>query len=177
MLYFLIRLKWSFALRINNKRKKVIKRNIVTNFETLKLEVQSKLYPADTERQRIDYAYFNGYVSVDEANQLTNLLVSVTSPSDNKSDDEKYETLSKLIADITVRVANIEKGNATTGEETEEPTEEVREWVPYDHLNPSNWMKGDLASHNGVVWESLKDNNEFEPSEAAYMVWKVVKES
>ena len=38
---------------------------------------------------------------------------------------------------------------------------EIGEWVQPDSTNP--YMKGDRVTHNGKVWESLVDNNVWEP--------------
>ena len=39
--------------------------------------------------------------------------------------------------------------------------EVIPEWVQPDSTNP--YMKGDKVAHNGKVWESLVDNNVWEP--------------
>ena len=46
----------------------------------------------------------------------------------------------------------------------------IPEWVQPDSTNP--YMIGDKATHNGFVWESLVDNNVWEPSDALPTLWK-----
>ena len=52
---------------------------------------------------------------------------------------------------------------------------EIPEWEQPDSTNP--YMKGDKVSHNGKVWESLVDNNVWEPTEANATLWAVVEEA
>lgn len=47
------------------------------------------------------------------------------------------------------------------------------EWVQPDSTNP--YMTGDKVLHNGSVWESLVDNNVWEPTEANATLWAVVE--
>lgn len=46
------------------------------------------------------------------------------------------------------------------------------EWVQPDSTNP--YMAGDKVLHNGFVWESLVDNNVWEPTEANATLWAKV---
>jgi hypothetical protein len=50
------------------------------------------------------------------------------------------------------------------------PDETIHEWEQPDSTNP--YMKGDKVSHNGRIWESLIDNNVWEPCEALATLWK-----
>lgn len=47
----------------------------------------------------------------------------------------------------------------------------IPEWVQPDSTNP--YMKGDKVTHNGKTWESLVDNNVWEPSESLSTLWKI----
>jgi chitodextrinase len=48
-------------------------------------------------------------------------------------------------------------------------------WEQPDSTNP--YMKGDKVTHNGQTWESLVDNNVWEPTEANATLWAVVEEA
>ena len=51
----------------------------------------------------------------------------------------------------------------------------IYDWQQPDSTNP--FMKGDVVSHKGKVWESLVDNNAWEPgAEGTEGCWKVVEE-
>lgn len=51
----------------------------------------------------------------------------------------------------------------------------ISEWVQPDSTNP--YMKGDKVSHNGKTWESLVDNNVWEPGVVGTeTLWKEVTE-
>lgn len=52
---------------------------------------------------------------------------------------------------------------------------EVFAWEQPDSTNP--YMTGDKVSHNGQIWESLVDNNVWEPNEANATLWAVVEEA
>ena len=45
-------------------------------------------------------------------------------------------------------------------------------WVQPESTNP--YMKGDRVTHNGSTWESLVDNNVWEPTEANATLWAKV---
>ena len=47
------------------------------------------------------------------------------------------------------------------------------EWVQPDSTNP--YMTGDKVLHNGFVWESLVDNNVWEPTAENATLWVVVE--
>lgn len=46
------------------------------------------------------------------------------------------------------------------------------EWEQPDSTNP--YMKGDKVTHDGFTWESLIDNNVWEPTEANATLWAKV---
>lgn len=46
----------------------------------------------------------------------------------------------------------------------------IPEWEQPDSTNP--YMKGDKVKRNGVIWESLIDNNVWEPTESLSTLWK-----
>jgi hypothetical protein len=51
----------------------------------------------------------------------------------------------------------------------------ISEWVQPDSTNP--YMKGDKVTHNGSTWESLVDNNVWEPGAVGTeALWKEVTE-
>lgn len=50
--------------------------------------------------------------------------------------------------------------------------EVIPEWIQPDSTNP--YMKGDKVKHNGKTWQSLIDNNVWEPSEAVSTLWQEV---
>ena len=49
----------------------------------------------------------------------------------------------------------------------------IPEWVQPDSTNPYN--AGDKVRHNGHVWQSLIDNNVWEPSEALPTLWQMIE--
>lgn len=51
----------------------------------------------------------------------------------------------------------------------------IPEWEQPDSTNP--YMTGDKVKHNGQTWESLVDNNVWEPTEANATLWAVVEEA
>lgn len=51
--------------------------------------------------------------------------------------------------------------------------EVIPEWVQPDSTNP--YMQGNKVTHNGHTWESLIDNNVWEPSEAVPTLWRLVE--
>ena len=54
-----------------------------------------------------------------------------------------------------------------------DPSGEISPWVQPDSTNP--YMKGDKVTHNGKTWESLVDNNVWEPGAVGTeSLWKEV---
>lgn len=50
----------------------------------------------------------------------------------------------------------------------------VPEWIQPDYTN--SYMKGDKVTHNGKTWESLIDNNSWEPGAAGTeSLWKEIE--
>ena len=49
---------------------------------------------------------------------------------------------------------------------------DIPEWEQPSSTNP--YMRGDKVRHNGKVWESLIDNNVWEPSESVPTLWREV---
>ena len=59
------------------------------------------------------------------------------------------------------------------GQGTDDPSGTYPEWVQPDSTNP--FMKGDKVSHNGKNWESLVDNNVWEPGAVGTeSVWREI---
>ena len=48
--------------------------------------------------------------------------------------------------------------------------EEIPEWVQPSSTNP--YMMGDKVKHIGYIWQSLVDNNVWEPSDAVPTLWE-----
>lgn len=48
----------------------------------------------------------------------------------------------------------------------------IPKWEQPDSTNP--YMKGDKVEHNGATWESLIDDNVWEPTESLSTLWKKV---
>ena len=46
----------------------------------------------------------------------------------------------------------------------------IPEWEQPSSTNP--YMKGDKVKHNGFIWQSLVDNNVWEPSDAVSTLWE-----
>lgn len=46
----------------------------------------------------------------------------------------------------------------------------IPEWEQPSSTNP--YMKGDKVRHNGYIWQSLVDNNVWEPSDAVPTLWE-----
>ena len=66
----------------------------------------------------------------------------------------------------------------TRGEEPvgpDDPTPAIEEWEQPDSTNP--YQKGDVVTHNGKTWESLIDNNVWEPGAVGTeTLWKEIVE-
>lgn len=63
----------------------------------------------------------------------------------------------------------------TPDPEPDEDEDEIHEWSQPDGIHPP-YMTGDKVTHNGKIWESLIDNNVWEPLESLPTLWKEITE-
>ena len=57
-----------------------------------------------------------------------------------------------------------------------EPQEEYPVWEPYNGIPPVKWQTGSKCTHSGKKWESMVDNNVWEPGAFGVgpEIWKEV---
>ena len=57
----------------------------------------------------------------------------------------------------------VESGGTIVPEPEPTPQEEYPAWEPYNGIPPVKWQTGSKCTHNGKKWESMVDNNVWEP--------------
>lgn len=92
----------------------------------------------------------------------------------NVGDRVRYENkLYKVLQAHTSQTSWTPKDAASLFAEVLIPDPEViPEWVQPSSTNP--YMKGDKVKHNGKTWQSLIDNNVWEPTETVPTLWQEV---
>lgn len=125
--------------------------------------------PLTQVAERIETMYLNGRISGEERLELTELMHSNASPS-NEAGDYKalYEALAKKYTELEARVKALEaaggnvSGDAGSGESGGYPA-----WQPWDGVSEGH-QYGDIVTHNGKVWQSMLEgmSNVWEPGAA-----------
>lgn len=88
----------------------------------------------------------------------------------------QYEsTLYKTLKDhVSQETWNPKDASSLFAKVLVEDPDKITEWEQPESTN--GYSKGNKVTHNSKVWESLIDDNVFEPSEDAYSAWKEVTE-
>ena len=135
----------------------------------LKNVIKNGGMPLTQVAERIETMYLNGRISGEERLELTDLMHSNASPS-NETGDYKalYEALATKYNELEARVRALEEaggnvsGDAGSGESGSYPA-----WQPWDGVSEGH-QYGDIVTHNGKVWQSMLEgmSNVWEPGAA-----------
>ena len=86
------------------------------------------------------------------------------------------ETVTSLNATVQKIKETVESGGTVVPEPEPEPQEEHPSWEPYNGIPPVKWQTGSKCTHSGKKWESMVDNNVWEPGAFGVgpEIWKEV---
>lgn len=78
---------------------------------------------------------------------------------------EKVEAFNKAVTDAVDAVGTVKTDAVGTVVPEPEPpiVEEYPAWEPHNGIPPVKWQKNSKCTHNGKKWESMVDNNVWEP--------------
>ena len=87
------------------------------------------------------------------------------------------ETVTALSATVQKIKETVESGGTVVPEPEPTPQEEYPAWEPYNGIPPVKYQVGSKVSHNGKKWESMVDNNVWEPGAfgVGAEIWKEIK--
>ena len=136
-------------------------------YDTLWGIIQSGDYDLPDITRKIDVFYAEGKMT-DE--QRADLLGQVTEFIDPERNRPEVLTMLETLAG---RVTAVEQRLDAWEGKTSDP-DEVPAWKPWDGLS-ALYDKGDKVTHGGKIWESLVDNNSWEPGViGTELVWREV---
>lgn len=157
-------------------------------YEIVKNVIESKKYALDDMLKKIDTLWVQGDITEEQRKELTALAQANADPEQSnaplqtqvnelaKQIGELKETVTALGATVQKIKETVESGGTVVPEPEPEPQEEYPAWEPYSGIPPVKWQKGSKCSHNGKKWESMVDNNVWEPGAFGVgpEIWKEV---
>ena len=137
--------------------------------------IESKIYSLEDMINKIDTKWIQGILTEEQRKELIALAQKNADPNlSNAPLQKQIEAISKkylaLEGTVTALSATVQKiketveSGGTVVPEPEPPiVEECPVWEPYNGIPPVKWQKGSKCTHNGKKWESMVDNNVWEP--------------
>ncbi len=139
-------------------------------YEIIKNVIASGRYELADMMKKIDTLWVQGDISDSQKTELEKLATE-NAPRTEES-IELLKRVVKRIETLEEDVAILKNG----GTKPEPPQEEYPQWQPYDGINAGRYMTGTKVSHRGEKFESLVDNNVWEPGVfGTETVWKKVE--
>lgn len=144
-------------------------------YEIVKNVIESRRYSLDDILKKIDTLWVQGSISEEQKKELVTLAQSNADPEHSNAPLQKQvEEISKKqlktekeITNIQAAIKAIKDTIASGGTVVPDPEppviEEAPAWEPYDGIPPVKWQTGSKCTHNGKKWESMVDNNIWEP--------------
>ncbi len=157
-------------------------------YEIVKNVIASKRYALDDMLKKIDTLWVQGDITEEQKKELVTLAQTNADPEQSnaplqkqieelaKQQIESKETIAKMQSEIKVLKETIESGGTVVPEPEPTPQEEYPAWEPYNGIPPVKWQTGSKCTHNGKKWESMVDNNVWEPGAFGVdqNIWKEV---
>ena len=144
-------------------------------YRVFKNVIESKIYSLEDMINKIDTKWIQGILTEEQRKELVALAQKNADPNlSNAPLQKQIEAIAKqqnaLKATVTALSATVQKiketveSGGTVVPEPEPPiVEECPVWEPYNGIPPIKWQKGSKCTHNGKKWESMVDNNVWEP--------------
>lgn len=150
--------------------------------------INSKRYALDDMLKKIDTLWVQGDITEEQKKELVTLAQTNADPSQSNAPLQKQieelskkhialeETVTTLSATVQKIKETVESGGTVVPEPEPPVTEESPAWEPYNGIPPVKYQKGSKVSHNGKKWESMVDNNVWEPGAFGVgdTIWKEI---
>ena len=155
-------------------------------YEIVKNVITSKRYALDDMLKKIDTLWVQNDITEEQRKELVALAQANADPEQSnaplqtqinelaKQQSELKETVIALTATVQKIKETVESGGTVVPEP--EPQEEYPVWEPYNGIPPVPYQKGSKCTHSGKKWESMVDNNVWEPGAFGVgpEIWKEV---
>lgn len=144
-------------------------------YEIFKNVINSKEYSLENILKKIDTKWVQSELTDEQRDELIALAQANANPENSNAPLQKQieeiskkqiileETMEKLSATVQKIKETVESGGTVVPEPEPTPQEEYPAWEPYNGIPPVKWQTGYKCTHNGKKWESMVDNNVWEP--------------
>jgi len=144
-------------------------------YEIVKNVIASKRYALDDMLKKIDTLWVQGDITEEQKKELVTLAQTNADPEQSNAPLQKQieeiakqysalkETVDVLSATVQKIKETVESGGTVVPEPEPPIIEEYPAWEPYNGIPPVKWHTGSKCTHNGKKWESMVDNNVWEP--------------
>lgn len=157
-------------------------------YEIFKNVINSKEYSLEDIIKKIDTKWVQSELSDEQRNELIALAQANANPENSNAPLQKQieelskkhialeETVTALSATVQKIKETVESGGTVVPEPEPTPQEEYPAWEPYNGIPPVKYQTGSKVSHNGKKWESMVDNNVWEPGAfgVGETIWKEI---
>lgn len=157
-------------------------------YEIVKNVITSKRYALDDMLKKIDTLWVQNDITEEQRKELVALAQANADPEQSnaplqtqinelaKQQSTLRETVTALSATVQKIKETVESGGTVVPEPEPEPQEEYPVWEPYNGIPPVPYQKGSKRTHSDKKWESMVDNNVWEPGAFGVgpEIWKEV---
>lgn len=157
-------------------------------YEIVKNVIESKRYNLDDMLKKIDTIWVQGDITEEQKKELVTFAQANANPENSNAPLQKqieeiakqYLALEERITTLSTTVQKIketvESGGTIVPDPEPQPQEEYPVWEPYNGVPPVKYQTGSKVSHNGKKWESMVDNNVWEPGAfgVGSNIWKEI---
>lgn len=144
-------------------------------YEVIKNVIESKRYALDDMLKKIDTLWVQGDITEEQKKELVTLAQKNADPNLSNAPLQKQieaiakqqnalkDTVDNLSATVQKIKETVESGGTVVPEPEPPIVEEYPAWEPHNGIPPVKWQKNSKCTHNGKKWESMVDNNVWEP--------------
>lgn len=157
-------------------------------YEIFKNVINSKEYSLEDILKKIDTKWVQSEITDEQRDELITLAQANANPENSNAPLQKQieelskkhialeETVTTLSATVQKIKETVESGGTVVPEPEPTPQEEYPAWEPYNGIPPVKYQTGSKVSHNGKKWESMVDNNVWEPGAFGVgdTIWKEI---
>jgi len=157
-------------------------------YEIFKNVINSKEYSLEDILKKIDTKWVQSEITDEQRDELITLAQTNANPENSNAPLQTQieeiakkqltleETVTALSATVQKIKETVESGGTVVPEPEPTPQEEYPAWEPYNGIPPVKYQTGSKVSHNGKKWESMVDNNVWEPGAFGVgdTIWKEI---
>lgn len=157
-------------------------------YEIFKNVINSKEYSLEDILKKIDTKWVQSEITDEQRDELITLAQTNANPENSNAPLQTQieeiakkqltleETVTALSATVQKIKETVESGGTVVPEPEPTPQEEYPAWEPYNGIQPVKYQTGSKVSHNGKKWESMVDNNVWEPGAFGVgdTIWKEI---